>query len=793
MRMLDRKLVRDLRVSWGMLLAITAILAVGIGCFTGMLSASRNLQAARSSYFSDCRLGEFWIDLKKAPVDEVLRRAQVEGISEIRHRLQFEVIVDLEEVDEPVSALVLSLPAEPGPVINGVVMRGGSGFTADRANEIIVAEKFAQARGIEAGDRIEIVMNGRKEELIVVGTAISAEFVFLTSPGSLIDEPESYGLFWAKREFLEDVFGFGGACNSVTGMFTPEARAAGGAAAVEEMGDGLAEFGVFSSITRERQFSSMTLDSELEGLRKMAFIFPSVFLFVAALVLNVLMGRLAEGQRTTLGTFKALGYTDAELLRHFLMFGLVAGLFGGLLGGGIGYWMAGAMTKMYLEVFSFPSLVNAFYPGLVIIGVLFAMAACAVGTLQGVRRVIRLRPAEAMRPAPPAAGGKVFLERWGRLWGALDTGWQMVLRGLFRQRWRTAVSVISAALGASIVVLAFGFVNSMDTMIKTQFDRVLRSDFHLTFDKDLDASVTAEVRRMPGVSAAEAVFTVPCTFEAGHRTKRGGVVGISPGSVLTNPVGNDGRAVAIPEAGLLMAQRLMEQLGLEVGDELQLVPIKGHREPLNTHVARSFPSMLGLGVYANGAWLNRIMGEEGAVSEVRVLAPQNRDERKAFMAALSKQPELDGVTDIRKQKRALQAQFDGAMRGTAVVMIVFAAVIFFGSILNSTLIAMAERRREIATFSALGYRDRETADLFLRENLVTNLTGALIGLPLGYLMLRATMVSFQTDSYSFPASVSASSYVYTLALATLFVALAQIAVYRGLRRLDRVGSLNVQE
>jgi len=793
MRMLQRKLRRDLRQSWGMLLAVTAILAVGIGCFIAMLSASRNLRAAQSRYYSACRLADFWIELKKAPVEEVRRRARLGGLSEVRDRLQFKVIVDLPEVEEPVSALMLSLPGDGAPVLNGIVMREGSSFTPDRRNEVIVAEKFATARGIEPGDRLHVVMDERREELIVAGIAISAEFVYLTSPGSLIDDPQNFGLFWAKRDFLEDSFGFAGACNSVTGRFTPEVRERGGDAVLDALSERLEDYGVFAAIPRARQFSHLTLSAEMEQLRKMALIFPSFFLFVAALILNVLMRRLAEQQRTVLGTFKALGYSDRQLLRHFLLFGIVTGGFGAALGGGFGYWLADIWTAIYLEYFSFPELANRFYPGLVLAGGALSTGVCALGTLQGVRRVVRLQPAEAMRPAPPARGGRILLERWAGFWKVLDVQWQMVLRGLFRRKWRAAVAVISAALGAAMVVLTFGFVDSLDALIRLQFDRILRSDFHLTFGEELDRSVVDEVKRLDGVTTVEAVFLMPCSFEAGHRSKRGGVIGISPGSRLTSPAGSDGRPAAIPPAGLLMAERLMDQLGLERGDAVRLVPVKGRRDPVETHVAGGFPSLLGLDVYADRGWLNRLVGESAAVSEVRVQARQNRAERREFMRTLKEMPKLGAVTDIRKQRTALQEQFDGAMRKTAVIMILFAAVIFFGAILNSTLIAMAERQRELATFSALGYFDRETARLFLRENLLTNVTGALLGLPIGHAMLAAMMIGFQTDAYSFPAVMRPASYLYTLALAVLFVLVSQLVVRRGLDRLDRVQALNVQE
>ena len=75
-----------------------------------MRSAYHNLQQAKESYYRQCRMADFWIDLKKAPVEEVHRLTRIVGVSEVRDRLQFKVVVDLEGVVEPISAMVLSLP-----------------------------------------------------------------------------------------------------------------------------------------------------------------------------------------------------------------------------------------------------------------------------------------------------------------------------------------------------------------------------------------------------------------------------------------------------------------------------------------------------------------------------------------------------------------------------------------------------------------------------------------------------------------------------------------------------------
>jgi len=348
-------------------------------------------------------------------------------------------------------------------------------------------------------------------------------------------------------------------------------------------------------------------------------------------------------------------------------------------------------------------------------------------------------------------------------------------------------------MGSSIVVLAFGFVDSMDQMVSLQFGKGLKSDYNISFREELGDSAFDEIRRLPGVIHAERLLNVACTFRNGNRTKRGAIMAITSGSELTVPLDGDNQPLSVPPTGLLMSNRLMEHLGVKAGDYLDVIPVKGVRESRKIPVAQGIESMLGLMVFADYSWLNHMLGEQGAINEVRVRAARSGPDRKHFMAALKAMPGLEGLTDIKEQEAALNTQLNGAMRGMAVVMILFAAVIFFGAILNGTLIAISERKREMATFRTMGYFDYEVGRLFLRENLLTNLTGTLIGLPLGYWMLDASMQEFTSDAYSFPATLTPASCVYTLILAIVFVLISQIVVSRNLKKQNWVEALSLKE
>jgi len=343
---LDRKLRRDLAGSATMLLAVVGIMAVGIACYVAMGACYNNLQDAKNRYYAQCRMADFWIELKKVPLSELEPLGRLPGVVSIRPRIAFYTTVDVPGVLKPLNGLVLSLPDRRTEVINDIVLRRGTYFTGHRDNEVIVGEAFAKRHGLHPGERVRLVLNNQLQELHVVGTAISSEFVYLLQPGSLVPDPEQFGVFYVKESYAEEVFDFGGAANQVVGILSPELRGRPGPL-LDRAEQLLAPFGVFTSYGLEDQASNRFLSQEIIGLRIFAFLLPAIFLVVAALVLNVLMRRIAEQQRTTIGTLKALGYSDLQIFFHFLKLAAVVSLCGTLVGCLLGHWMAGGMTRVY--------------------------------------------------------------------------------------------------------------------------------------------------------------------------------------------------------------------------------------------------------------------------------------------------------------------------------------------------------------------------------------------------------------------------------------------------------------
>ncbi len=790
---LDRKLLREVRGSRSLLLTISSIMTLGVMCFVYMRSSYYNLRGAQAQYYAQCRMADFWVEVKKVPLAELDAVARLPGVSEIRPRIQFFATVDLENVEEPLNGLTLSLPDRPGPIINDIVLRRGSYFTDRRREEVIVNDAFARAHDLHPGQTIHLLLNNRREELFIVGTAISSEFVYLLSPGSLAPDPKRFGVFYLKQSYAEEVFDFDGAANQVLGLLSPAVRE-GPAETLARIETLLEPYGVFNVMPRKDQASNRFLSDEIRGLGVFSTIMPTIFLSVAALVLNVLMLRLIDQQRVVIGTLKAVGYGDGQIFLHFLKFGLIIGMGGGLTGCVAGYFMAGFVTSIYKQFYEFPELANLPYPFIYLGGLAISAACALLGCVTGARSALRLQPAQAMRPAPPAAGGgPVWLERFTGLWRRLSFGWRMALRNVIRNRLRTAVGVFAGAMGAALLLAGFMMRQGMNYLIEFQYEKVLTSDLDLSFADDQGRPALREARGLPGVDHAEPVLEVACHFVHGPYRRKGAITGLAADARLTRPRDLAGRPIPLPSAGLAVSRKLAQVMQVGVGDRLLVTPVKGRREPFEAPVVQITDSYMGMAVYADIAWLSRQLHEELATSGVQLQVGEAPAVRRKLNRELKRLPALQSVStrgDSLHNLRETIVKVQGIFIG---LLVIFAGVIYFGSVLNASLVSLAERRREVATLAVLGYSPYQIGGLFFRESVVVTLLGTALGLPLGYGLTLFIAWAYDTEMFRFPVVSPPAVWISTVTLGISFGVLAHLVVLRQIFKLDWLSALQVRE
>jgi putative ABC transport system permease protein len=639
---------------------------------------------------------------------------------------------------------------------------------------------------------LKALMLDRQHELLVIGTATSPEFVYLIpADGGFAPDPARFGVLYLQESFLQRSGDLDGAYNQVIGLVHD--RSPGALAnTLDLLARRLDSYGVTQTADAREQPSVRYLDDELEGLKIQARVMPSVFLGVAALVLNILIGRMVGQQRTVIGTLRAVGYTPSAMTRHYLAHGLAIGAIGAILGVSLGLWIQSAMVDIYRQFFALPGLRAHLYPTIALTALAISLVFAVLGTLKGVRAAARLQPADAMRPAPPETGGRVLPERIPGLWRRLPFRWKMVLRTVFRNPFRSAVSVLASVIATALIFTALSMVDALDYLIHYQFERLAHQDITVVLRDPGDRRSVDEIRRLPSVLAAEPQLTVSCDLSHGPYRKRIGVTGLPPGNRLHTPLDRTGHPISIPERGLILTRKLAELLRVTPGDTVRLRPLVGRRSQVAATVTGTVDSFLGLSAYAHIDYLSELLGEDRVINGVLAITDTGTA-GAALLEALQRRPAVIGISERARALAQLDRTFGETMGIMIAIMVLFAGTIAFGSVLNATLVSLSERQREVSTLRVLGYSPGQLTAIFAGESYLLHGLGLVLGLFTGVALAHGLSSAYSTELYRFPTVILPASLALSALLMGLFITLAQVLVYRLIRHMDWLAVLNIKE
>ncbi len=773
MRALNRKLLRDLWRLKTQLLAISLVMACGVGAFLMAVSASRSLQATQSAYYERAGFAHVFTTVKRAPRSLVSQVREIPGVVQVDDRAVAAVNLDIPGLNEPAAGLIVSIPDDAEPTLNRLHIRFGrlpeSGQAG--AGEVLVSEAFAAAHSMRPGFTFNAVINGRMERLTVVGAALSPEHVYSLRPGSFVPDDKRYGVMWMRRKQIEASFDLDGAFNDLALSISPEAN-------IDEVKDRLdaitRPYGGDGAYGRDEQASDRYVSDELQQLRSMASVTPPVFLAVAAMLINIVISRLVRTQREQIALLRAFGYTPWDIGRHYFAMVAVVGIIGALVGIALGAYMGSLLTSLYVRFFRFPILEYQLEVSVAFIGVGTTLAAACGGAGFSVFRAMRLAPADAMRPEAPPVYHRSFVERFV-LARMLSPAGRMVVRHLQRHSLRTAIAIFGVSMTVAILILGSFITDAVQRLIDLEFSAVQRQDITVTFNEPRAIGAQHELAAMPGIIAVEPFRTVPARITHGHRSRREALQGIVPDARLHRVLDGFGRSVDVPPDGLLISIALAELLDLTTGDEVDVEVLEGQRPTLRLRIERIVESFLGTAAYMDIAALNRVMAEGPTLNGAHLSVDRAAEPR--LYSDLKLTPSIATVTI----KRAALESFEETLAKNLLTMrmfnLAFACIITIGVVYNTARILQAERSHELATLRVLGFYRTEIAGIFLGELAVIVLVAIGPGLFAGYALAAAATAALQTETHRIPFAIS----VQTLAFAGTVVVLAAAATAQFVR------------
>jgi len=790
MRALDRKLLRDLRLMWSQALTIALVVASGIGGFITSLSAVESLALARDGFYADARFADLFASVKRAPQALAAQLAAQPGVAEVQTTVEQMVRIELPDTADPIIGQLIGLDPRRPHSLNRVTLASGRALDGaglrrgDGALEVLVSEGFAQARGLKPGATLKALVNGRQRTLVIVGTALSPEFVFAGLWG--MPDLRGFGIFWMDREALASAYDMNGAFNRIAIRLAPGASED---AVIDSLSRTLEPWGGREVVGRADQTSHAMLDNEIKEQRVLGTVLPAIFLGVAAFLLNVVVSRLVATQREQIAALKALGYANRDIAAHYLKLVLLIVLAGLALGVVVGDRLGTMFTGLYAEFFYFPRFDHRIAPWLLLVSIGITVATAVAGTLNAILATVRLAPAQAMRPPAPGRYRRTLLERLGIQ--AFGPALRMIIRNMERRPLRTGLSIAGVAASVAIVVLGNFFRDAIETIVDAQFNVAMRSDVAVWLAEPGDDAMRLDLARLPAVTQVESTRFVPVILHHGHRSERNLIRGYDGRAELYRVVDADNRATVLEGRGLVITDRLADKLAVKVGEPLEVEVLEGRPRRITLTVGATVREMMGLNAYIDRTALNRALGD-GDLSSGFVLATE-RGREAQLLEAIKAVPRVAGAFSKATMLRNMEEISARNVRIMSTILTAFAAVIAVGVVYNNARIALAERGWELASLRVLGFSRAEVSALLLGELAIVIAIALPLGMVLGFALVHLISTLLASDQFYFPVVILPRTYAWAALCVLAAGVVSALVVRRRIDQLDMVAVLKTRE
>ncbi|MEK5024273.1 ABC transporter permease [Paenibacillus sp. FSL M7-1046] len=538
-----------------------------------------------------------------------------------------------------------------------------------------------------------------------------------------------------------------------------------------------------------------------DRLSAIASVFPVFFFLIAALVSLTTMTRMVEEHRLQIGTLKALGYGNRDIMAKFMVYGTLASLAASVVGLAVGFTLLPTIIyNAYSSLYNLPDIVKSFYPSYSILSVIVALICTTLTAWIASRVELRSNASVLMRPKAPKSGQRIILERISFVWKRLNFVQKVTARNLFRYKQRMFMTVFGVAGCTALILTGFGLKDSIGSIAGEQFGTIMKYDALVALHDDVSAgSRNAYEQLITGESA------ITGTLNVAQETMTARASGVNDQDVnlfipadvdslseyveLRDRISGEGRKLT--DEGAIVSEKLAKLYGLEPGDKLTVVDNKN--ETFKIQVAGITENYVMHYVYMTPAYYSSVFGKE-PVFNTELLNYGVQD--AAWEDGLSEKLTASERVAAVSFSSSVGSAFDDTMKSMDVVtlvLIVSAAALAFVVLYNLTNINVSERIRELSTIKVLGFYDKEVTLYIYRENILLSVLGIVAGSGLGILLHSFVLRTAELDATMFAPIIKWPSYVYAALLTLLFSGIVMVFMHIKLKRIHMIEALKSVE
>ena len=756
--MLKKKMIRDIRRHKTQFLSIFLMAFLGVFVFAGVGGESVGLEVNVDKFYDDTNLADGWI-YSNYINDLFLEQVNCLGATnQMERQLVVDSVADFSNDPE------IMLHFVENNTISKFYLIDGEPVDINDKNGVWLDKSFADAKGLKVGDNITFKFEDYKIEKEIKGIGYSPEYVYHASQSSVIPDFSKLGFaYMSYKAFPGDTVPY----NVLNVKFDGTA---------ENYND-LLDYhmdGYYNSFVERSEHTSVSqFSEEIDQHQMMAGIFPVVFILIAMLILLTTMTRIIAHQRTQIGILKACGFKDKSIMLHYISYGFWLVLIGSILG-----LIIGPMTlpKLFYPSMSSTYILPSWNPAWSMNFVYVALAMILMSLLVSyfaVKSIFNENPADTIRPKAPKISSSGIIEKLGFFKHmSFNTRWNY--RDAKRNKFRALMTIIGVIGCTALLVSAFGMYDGMNDLKEWEFNQINHYDSKLIIDDNASSSDVDDVAdEVDGDKIMESAIEI----ESDTGKKSGSLLVLNHTDLVT-PTDYDWNKLKIEDDEVSISQKMADMLGVDVGDTVKW-HIMGSDKWINTKIDKIHSDPTSQGFIMSADKLEDLKLNYTPTS---IVTTEHVD--KNYTAIKS--------TNSIKDMTSSWDELTEAMWLLIYILIFFASLLAVVVLYNLGLLSFTEIEREIATLKVLGFKTKSLRKLLLTQNLWFTSIGYLLGIPVGYYILKVMWDSSGDSFYILP-SISLMNLILTAAITFSLSILVNLMFSRKIKKLDMVESLKSAE
>ncbi len=533
----------------------------------------------------------------------------------------------------------------------------------------------------------------------------------------------------------------------------------------------------------------------------LADVFPIFLYFVAALVTLTTMTRFVDEERINSGTLKALGYDNRDIVKKFVVYGLIASSVGSLIGIAAGHTLLPMIVyNAYGKSFTYPQIELHFYPLITVIAIILGLLCAVLPAFIVANKELKEKPSALLQPKAPQAGSKIFLERITPLWNRMSFTHKVTARNIFRYKKRMLMTIFGVCGAVTLIFAGFSVQHSISGLKDRQFGELMQYDLIVAKNDGITDKQQSEIDSL--LSSDDIKSEMNIRYEslsktAGANADRQEIKLIVPSNsdeleTYIKLVDRNSKAKeSLDYNGCIISERLAKLLNVGKGDSFTVTDSSNtEHEVVVFDITEMY---MGHFMFMNSNYYEKVFGESYSTN-ANLITLNDRSLDNANLQA-SKFIELDGVkgvvqnTTLINQVNTIVQSLNKIMEILIFVAILLAVVILY----NLTNINVSERIRELSTIKVLGFYSNEVTMYIYRETIILTLLGIIAGFVFGDALFLYIITVVPPDDVMFNPALGLKAFIIPTLVISLITIILGLIINRRLKNVDMLEALKSVE